>query len=70
MVMVKCPITLLKVETGIITNEAALQLIKAEVAEFNCPACGQTHQWSLIEHWLAESRASEALAVVTAPSAL
>jgi hypothetical protein len=70
MLMIKCPVTLQDVPTGIITDESSLQQLKFESVQFSCAACGQLHHWSSSQTWLAEFKRLELLPAAAETSAL
>ena len=49
MVMIRCPSTGRQVFTGIETNAASVNLIPPINTRLNCPRCGNTHVWSILD---------------------
>ena len=49
MVMIRCPATGRQVFTGIETNAASVNLIPPVNTRLNCPSCGDTHVWSILD---------------------
>jgi hypothetical protein len=44
-----CPNTRRTVDVGVTTEIGTLLRIKSETLRARCPACGQTHQWTVRE---------------------
>jgi hypothetical protein len=49
MVMIRCPATGRQVFTGIETSAASVNLIPPINTRLNCPSCGATHIWSMLD---------------------
>jgi hypothetical protein len=49
MVMIKCVATGRQVFTGVETDPASVALIPPINAPLVCPACGDTHRWSMLD---------------------
>jgi len=49
MVVIRCPATGRQVFTGIETNAASVNLIPPINTRLNCPSCGDTHVWSILD---------------------
>jgi len=49
MVVIWCPATGRQVFTGIEMNAASVNLIPPINTRLNCPSCGDTHVWSILD---------------------
>jgi hypothetical protein len=49
MIMIRCPATGRQVFTGIETSAASVNLIPPINTRLNCPCCGKTHVWSILD---------------------
>jgi len=49
MVIIRCPASGRQVFTGIETSAASLNLIPPVNTRLTCPACGDTHVWSILD---------------------
>lgn len=48
-VMIRCPATGHQAFTGIETSAASVNMIPPINTRLNCPCCGDTHVWSILE---------------------
>jgi hypothetical protein len=55
-VMIKCPLTLHAVSTEIkIESDAGFHCLPDITYHLRCPLCGNTHSWTKLDAWIAES---------------
>jgi len=59
-VMITCPATGRQAFTGIETDPDSVNLIPPINSRLNCPHCGRTHRWSMLEAELESGEAQDA----------
>jgi hypothetical protein len=53
-ILIECPKTNREFSTGIIIDKASFDVLRNVPGFARCPHCGQEHQWSKRDAWLAE----------------